>query len=121
MSKTRICIVALVLALAGSNGMWAYALSLYARPTPTPHVMCEPRTLRKENFETIILPLLEAISSSARPGASRQSVIHAVAQAQRSRDFFCMEEPGVVRVRGIGLKFDSADKLVGATVAYCPP
>jgi hypothetical protein len=121
MSKTRISIIALALALLASNALWAYALSFYVVPTPVPPVTCPPKVRYSENCGAAILPLLAAISSSAEPGASRDSIISAVAQAQYSREAFCIEDYGVVRVRGIGLKFDSGGNLVGATLTYCPP
>jgi hypothetical protein len=121
MSKTNISITALALALLASNALWAYALSFYVPSRPIPRVTCPSNVRHSENCDAVIVPLLAAISSSADPGASRESIISAVAQAQHSREMFCMEDYGVVQVRGIGLKFDSAENLVGATLMYCPP
>lgn len=121
MSKANISITALALALLASNALWAYALSFYVPSRPIPRMNCPSNVRYSEHCNAAIVSLLAAISSSADPGASRESIINAVAQAQHSREVFCMEDSDVVQVRGIGLKFDSAENLVGATLTYCPP
>jgi hypothetical protein len=65
-----------------------------------------------------ILPLEAAIAESASPRASRDSIVRAASQSKRG-DGLSVCEKGLVRVRGIHLKFDEAGKLIGAAAGVC--
>ena len=114
--------------LALSNGFWAYRLILANRPTPTPldqqrapyaKLSCDCKLL--ELADRAVLQSFAAIQASAVPGATRATIINAVRAPVRANQNICLEDPGVVNVGSIGLKFDNSGRLVGATKGFCPP
>jgi hypothetical protein len=121
MSKSNITLNALMLTLLVSNGLWAYALYAHRGPTHRPLLACASRAEFADQYDSVVLPLIAAISASAEPGADRDSIAGAARKAVHSRGSFCMEQPDVVRVRDVGLKFDQAGRLVGASITHCPP
>ena len=121
MSKSSITIIALALALVLSNALWAYNLSFGDEPDVTPLMKCEPSEQSAEIIDALVMPLIATIASSAQSGATKESIVADVSRADLTNYNFCIEDRGVVRVRGIGLKFDESKKLVGATATYCPP
>ena len=82
---------------------------------------CEPSEQTAEIYDEIVVPLMGAIESSAKPGATKDSVISAASFSDLGDDGLCMDDQRVVRVHGVGLIFDGSERLVGATATLCPP
>ena len=57
----------------------------------------------------------------AAGSASKDGIVRAASLSKRQDKAFGMEAAGVKRVCGVGLKFDDAGKLVGASISLCPP
>jgi hypothetical protein len=120
MSRSSIAILSLVMLLALSNGMWAYALSSSAQPEQTHEFTCASDEHRLEVLERIAHPLESAIAASAAPGATKQSVVAAASDASTPlSNRFCIGDQDVVTVDLVGLRFNENGKLIGASSKIC--
>ncbi|HEU5322112.1 MAG TPA: hypothetical protein VFX28_15015 [Methylomirabilota bacterium] len=112
MSRPKAAIVVLVLALAGSNLWWLYALvdagvtRTYMEAAFEEHRQALDQTLA-------LLPVV------ARKSVSRADVISAARLP--GLEIAPFEKDGFVWVGRIGLKFDETGRLVEASRAWSPP
>jgi hypothetical protein len=110
--KTTLAISVLAVALVGSNAYWAYTLLDHG--VSYSYLNDSYRTARD-----IARQALAVIPAAANPSASRESIIAAAKSADPtgSEPF---EKDGHLWVGSIGLRFDEAGKLVGASPAVEP-
>ena len=122
MSRSAISIYVLFALLVGTNAMWLFRETLGTSGSSEPIEMeC---TLTEESarfFDSIVLPLSDAVVAAAAPNATKDTVIRAAQSAARGTNLICMSDPAVVQVRGVGLRFNADGRLTGATVMHCPP
>ena len=106
--------------LAISNGMWAYSLSLSSQPEQMHEFTCASDEHRSQILERIAHPLESAISASAAPGATKQSVLAAASDASTPlSNRFCIGDQDSITVDLVGLRFNENGKLVGASSKKC--
>ena len=122
MSKSVISIYVLLALVFGTNAMWLYRMKHEVSPRVEPiTVQCTKTEESTEIYDSIVLPLTDAIAAASKPGASRESIIQSASSADFITSPICMEDPTIVRVRGVGLQFNESGQLTGATVVQCPP
>jgi hypothetical protein len=123
MSRTNIAITILFLLLVASNALWA-AFVLRGEEVvivPSPAAREREQQERIDGHRDEEAALFAAIEAAAAPGATRTQIIAAAQSARRGQESLCMESPGMERVGRIGLRFDDAGRLTGATTIFCPP
>ena len=120
MSQSRIAIMVLACALVVSNALWAYNLSFGSTAGTMAHVGCVQSEEISEIYDNVVDPLLGAIESSAKPGATKASVVFGASHAQFLDRRFCVNDERVTSVHRIGLVFNESERLVGATAKLCP-
>ena len=122
MSKSAVSVYILIALLVGTNAMWLYGVNRQNSALKTPiEVRCTRTEESTQIYDSIVLPLTDAIAAAAKPGASKESIVRAASFAGFGTNPICMNEPSVVGVRGVGLRFNDSGQLTGATVAHCPP
>lgn len=122
MSKSVISIYVLLALLLGTNAMWLYRMKHEVSLSSEPIAMHCTRTEEStEIYDSIVLPLTDAIAAASKPGASRESILQSANSAGFGTNPICMSDASVVRVREVGLQFNDNGQLTGATVAHCPP
>ena len=120
MSKSRITIIVLACALIVSNALWARSLSFGKEAETMAAMKCVQSEEIAEVYDNVVGPLLDAIASSAEPGATKASVVFDASHAQFRYRTPCMDDERVTRVHRIGLIFNESERLVGATTKLCP-
>ena len=122
MSKPTIAIYVLLALLIGSNAIWLQRAKNEIAPSIEPIEMHCTRTEESaEIYNSIVLPLTDAITAAAQSGASKESILQSANSAGSGTTLICIEDPAVVQVRGVGLRFNDNGQLTGATVAHCMP
>jgi hypothetical protein len=119
MSKSAIAITLLSIALVASNIWWAIAVQGNKKAVSPERLPSIASSLKLA--DRAVVQSFAAIQASAAPGATRASIIKAVREADRANQTTCFNDPGVVHLGAIGLKFDNSGRLIGATRGYCPP
>ena len=112
MNKTKIIIIALIIAIVASNGWWAYRL------LDTGVTLTYTGVSLEDNKQALsqALALLPVV---AEQGVTREKIIRA---AHLPGDKFePFEKDGFVWVGKIGLKFNDRGQLVEASRAWSPP
>jgi hypothetical protein len=123
MSRANIAITTLALLLLATNALWAACVLRADEPTIVPSASARERTLYEQTLahreeEAAVFAALEA---AARPGATRAGILAAAAAARLGEGALCMDAPGIERVGRVGLRFDEAGRLTGATTTVCAP
>ena len=122
MSKSTISIYVLLALLLGTNALWLQRLNAEQLVPSKPIEMHCTRTQEAaEIYDSVVLPMADAIAAAAKPRATKESIVHAANSAGFGTNPICMSAASVVAVRGIGLRFNDVGQLTGATVTHCPP
>ena len=123
MSRSNIAITTLALLLLVSNALWAAFVLRGEEIVVVPSPAARERELQEriDGHRDEQAAVFAAIEAAGAPGATRERIIAAAASARRDRELTCMETPGVERVGRVGLRFDAAGRLIGATTTFCPP
>ena len=119
MSKSAAAIALLLILLVASNAWWATSRQPQRSTVGPEQLQSISDSLKLA--DRAVVQSFAAIEASAAPGATKESILTAARQADRSKQNICFYDLGVVKVGAIGLKFDNSGRLVGATRAYCPP
>ena len=112
MAKSNLIIGMLVTLLLATNAWWGYnaidagVTNSYAR-------------VSLDDNRQALAQSLAVIEASARPGATKKSIILAAQIAGGSSEPF--EKDGYVWVSSIGLKFDPSGRLISASRSWSPP
>ena len=120
MSHSRIAIIVLACLLVVSNALWAYSLGFGSSARTIADVKCVQSEEISEIYDNVVDPLLGAIESSAKPDATKASVVFGASHAQFLDRRLCINDGRVTPVHRIGLVFNESGKLVGATARLCP-
>ena len=122
MSRSAVALISLVLLLALTNGMWAYANFRPSQPESTHSYSCAPDEHRLEILERMAHPLESAIAASAAPGATKQSVVAAASERNTPEiNRFCIGDQDAVTIDLVALRFNDSGKLIGASTQRCIP
>jgi hypothetical protein len=119
MSQWQKTSTALFVLLVLSNAFWAYYWQHHSARVASSQDDAGQRLA--EVYDEALLPMMAAIAASADPRATQSSIVAAARGANRHSNQFCMDGPGVVRVRNVGLRFDAGGRLTGATTSMCVP
>ena len=119
MSSSRITIIILACALVVSNVLWAYSAS-FGRAPAVAQMECVQSEEVADIYDNVVNPLLGAIESSAKPGATKASVVSSASHAQFRDRSLCVGDERVTRVHRVGLMFNESGKLIDATATLCP-
>ncbi len=111
MNKSRATIVALSVALLGSNALWAYKSFDLA-------VSASYREAALQEHHQALAQTLAIVPIAVRPDSTAEQVVKAAASAAHSPDTF--KKDGCVWVGRVGLRFDEAGRLTEVRPAWSP-
>jgi hypothetical protein len=112
LAKSNWIIGILIALLVGTNAWWAYN-------AVDAGITYSYSQVTLENNKEALAQSLAVIEAAAQPDATKQSIVRAARTAGGDSEPF--EKDGYVWVGSIGLKFDSAGHLIGASRSWSPP
>ncbi len=112
MNRTKIIIIALVVAMIASNGWWAYRLL-------DSGISLTYTGVSLEDNKQALSQTLALLPVVAQPGITREKIISSARLAGNTSAPF--EKDGFVWVGKIGLKFNERGQLIEASRAWSPP